>query len=98
MSQRCGDKGPVDGHFRHACREIMPMFIPILGDPRSEEFLQRRQRAGRDHFSAERVGLEFLKVPLRAYGGLVRVLLLLPELRDWDGAYGEVSPGSGAFG
>jgi hypothetical protein len=40
------------------------LLAAVMGDPRSEELLQREKRAGGEHLGAERVGLELLEVCL----------------------------------
>lgn len=64
MSQRRADERSVDCHFGHARAEVMSVLANIMRNPRCKDFLQCCQRSGREHFCAQRIPLELLKIGL----------------------------------
>ena len=64
VSNRSTDEGTVDGHLRHARREVVAIFIAILCYPRRKQFLKCGERAGCEHLGAERIRLELSEVGL----------------------------------
>lgn len=64
MTQRRADKGAVCGHLGHSRGEVVAMLVTVLGEPRSEEFLETGESARRKHLRAQRVLLELIDVRL----------------------------------
>lgn len=58
------DEGTIDGHLRHAAGEVVAVLAAVFCDPRREQLLKTRERAGGDHLGAHRVVLELFEVPL----------------------------------
>lgn len=58
------DEGAVYRHLRYATCEVVPVFILIMCQPRSEELLQCCQSARSQHLGAQRVLLKLLQIGL----------------------------------
>lgn len=69
MAQWCTDESSICCHLGHSGSEVAPTLCDVLRDPRGEEFLQRGQCTGSQHFCAEGVCLELLEVCLRGGHG-----------------------------
>lgn len=64
VAQRRTDKHAVESHLRHTRAEVVAVLANIIGDPRSDEFLQTGQHTGCQHLRAQRVQLQFTQVEL----------------------------------
>jgi len=70
VTQGRADEGTVDSHLRHSRIDVVPVRAAIFGNIGCEDFLQRRERARREHFCAERVCLQLLQVGLTEEGSM----------------------------
>jgi hypothetical protein len=65
VTERCADECAVDGHLGHARREVMPVLVLVVRNPRREDLLEAGEGTRRQHLGAERIRLQLLEVCLR---------------------------------
>lgn len=64
VPQRCADESAVCCHLGHTRANVVAMLALVMGKPRSQDLLQGRKRARREHLSSKRVRLKLLEVGL----------------------------------
>jgi len=64
VAERRADQRAVDGHLGHARREVVPVLVAVLRDPRRQDLLEPGEGARGQHLGAQRVGLQLEEVGL----------------------------------